>query len=227
MKGLSFYSTRFKQPLEKSQCGGPPAIHTVFNLLHFLFSLSYNIIYNYHLRKKIITTIFHLISPFIFFFHLFSLRSRIMFGTSIQMLVLTRDINTCMRFNKRLQNGEKVFAVHKINEEFKYGEVSSFQINYSSIALKLFEDVKQCLNSKNFCTFIKICCNEKNVTPFVIIETFDQCLCNEFIKLCTGECGPSYKGSTFKKGYNKRIKSSNDLTNVLSVEKILRMKVKR
>ncbi|KAL7633080.1 UNVERIFIED_CONTAM: hypothetical protein RMT77_016656 [Armadillidium vulgare] len=27
---------------------------------------------------------------------------------------------------KRLQNGEKVFAVHKINEEFKYGEVSSF-----------------------------------------------------------------------------------------------------
>ncbi|KAL7633188.1 UNVERIFIED_CONTAM: hypothetical protein RMT77_016558, partial [Armadillidium vulgare] len=27
---------------------------------------------------------------------------------------------------KRLQNGEKVFAVHKINEEFKYGEVSFF-----------------------------------------------------------------------------------------------------
>ncbi|KAL7630774.1 UNVERIFIED_CONTAM: hypothetical protein RMT77_019013 [Armadillidium vulgare] len=27
---------------------------------------------------------------------------------------------------KRLQNGEKVFAVHKINEEFKYGEVLVF-----------------------------------------------------------------------------------------------------
>ncbi|RXG69355.1 hypothetical protein Avbf_04664 [Armadillidium vulgare] len=27
---------------------------------------------------------------------------------------------------KRLQNGEKVFAVHKINEDFKYGEVSFF-----------------------------------------------------------------------------------------------------
>ncbi|RXG54773.1 hypothetical protein Avbf_18370 [Armadillidium vulgare] len=36
------------------------------------------------------------------------------------------EISLPNRFNKRLQNGEKVFAVHKINEEFKYGEVSFF-----------------------------------------------------------------------------------------------------
>ncbi|RXG52955.1 hypothetical protein Avbf_14953 [Armadillidium vulgare] len=130
---------------------------------------------------------------------------------------------------KRLQNGEKVFAVHKINEDFKYGEVSFFsnQLFFHCLSLSKvpkdssliwFEDVKQCLNSKDFCTFIKICCNEKNVTPFVIIETFDQCLCNEFIKLCTGECGPSYKGSFFKQGY-KSIFLSDNITNVLSVEK--------
>ncbi|RXG53386.1 hypothetical protein Avbf_15462 [Armadillidium vulgare] len=111
---------------------------------------------------------------------------------------------------KRLQNGEKVFAVHKINEEFKYGEVSFFsnQLFFHSLSLSKvpkdssliwFEDVKQCLNSKNFCTFMEISLNEKNVTSFVIIETFDQCLCNKFIKLCTGECGPSYKGSFFGK----------------------------
>ncbi|KAL7631197.1 UNVERIFIED_CONTAM: hypothetical protein RMT77_018501 [Armadillidium vulgare] len=133
---------------------------------------------------------------------------------------------------KRLQNGEKVFAVHKINEEFKYGEVSFFSnqlfffsLNSSQVpkdsSLIWFEDVNQCLDSKDFCTFIKICCNENNVTPFVIIETFDQCFCNKFIKLCTGECGPSYKGSLLKKGHNKRINFSEKLplTNVLRVEK--------
>ncbi|RXG52956.1 hypothetical protein Avbf_14954 [Armadillidium vulgare] len=131
---------------------------------------------------------------------------------------------------KRLQNGEKVFAVHKINEEFKYGEVSFFsnQLFFHCLSLSKvpkdsslvwFEDVKQCLNSKNFCTFMEISLNEKNVTSFVIIETFDQCLCNEFIKLCTGECGPSYKGSFFEKGRMYRNAFSKDLTNVLSVYK--------
>ncbi|KAL7632966.1 UNVERIFIED_CONTAM: hypothetical protein RMT77_016676 [Armadillidium vulgare] len=133
---------------------------------------------------------------------------------------------------KRLQNGEKVFAVHKINEEFKYGEVSFlpnqlffYSLNSSQVpkdsSLIWFEDVKQCLDSRYLCTFIKICCNEKNVTSFVIIQTFDICLCNGFIKLCTGECGPSYKGSFFKKGRNYRITFPNDLTNVLRVEKVI------
>ncbi|RXG67661.1 hypothetical protein Avbf_16033 [Armadillidium vulgare] len=131
---------------------------------------------------------------------------------------------------KRLQNGEKVFAVHKINEEFKYGEVSFFsnQLFFHSLSLSKvpkdsslvwFEDVKQCLNYKNFCTFIKISCNEKNVTPFVIMEMFDQCLCNKFIKLCTGECGPSYKGSIFEKGHNYKNAFSNELPSVLYVKK--------
>ncbi|KAL7631769.1 UNVERIFIED_CONTAM: hypothetical protein RMT77_017923 [Armadillidium vulgare] len=38
---------------------------------------------------------------------------------------------------KKLQNGEKVFAVHKINEEFKYGEVLVFayQLFFHSLSL--------------------------------------------------------------------------------------------
>ncbi|RXG53331.1 hypothetical protein Avbf_19029 [Armadillidium vulgare] len=135
-----------------------------------------------------------------------------------------------LRFTKDFKMERKFLQFIKLMKNLNTEKFLSFQINYSSIALSLskvpkdssliwFEDVKQCLNSKNFCTFIKICCNEKNVTPFVIIETFDQCFCNKFIKLCTGECGPSYKGSFFKKGHNKRINFFNDLTNVLSVYK--------
>ncbi|RXG69536.1 hypothetical protein Avbf_02798 [Armadillidium vulgare] len=82
---------------------------------------------------------------------------------------------------RRLQNGEKFFAVHKINEEFKYGEVSFFsnQLFFHCLSLSKvpkdssliwFEDVKQCWNCKKFFTFIKISCNEKYLTPFVIIE---------------------------------------------------------
>ncbi|RXG72866.1 hypothetical protein Avbf_11821 [Armadillidium vulgare] len=148
--------------------------------------------------------------------------------------------NTCkgLTIYKRLQNGEKVFAVHKINEDFKYGEVSFFSnqlffhsLNSSQVPKdssliwqRQFEDAKQCLNSKDFCAFIKICYNEKKLTSFVIIETFNQCLCNEFIKLCTGECGPSYKGSFLKKGHNKVINIGNYLTNVLRVEKRIKNK---
>ncbi|KAL7631070.1 UNVERIFIED_CONTAM: hypothetical protein RMT77_018628 [Armadillidium vulgare] len=129
---------------------------------------------------------------------------------------------------KRLQNGEKVFAVHKLYEEFKYGEVSFFskQLFFHSLSLSKvpkdsslvwFEDVKQCLNYKNFCTFIKI---SSFMAPFVIIEieTFDQCFCNKFIKLCTGECGQSYKGSIFSKRYNNR-DTCDDLTSVFQVKK--------
>ncbi|KAL7638416.1 UNVERIFIED_CONTAM: hypothetical protein RMT77_010986 [Armadillidium vulgare] len=111
---------------------------------------------------------------------------------------------------KRLQNEEKVFAVHKINDDVKYGKIllCGNQLFFYSLSLSevpkdslliWFEDVKQCLNYKNFNTFINICCNEKNVTQILIIEMFDRHLCNQFIKLCTGECGPSYKGSSYSK----------------------------
>ncbi|RXG55385.1 hypothetical protein Avbf_14140 [Armadillidium vulgare] len=81
-----------------------------------------------------------------------------------------------------------------------------------------FEELKQCINSKNFYTFLKISCNEKNVTHMVITEMFDRHSCNQFIKLCTGECGPSYKDSSYKMGCNN---VGNYLQNVLHVEKFL------
>ncbi|RXG56334.1 hypothetical protein Avbf_16879 [Armadillidium vulgare] len=81
-----------------------------------------------------------------------------------------------------------------------------------------FEELKQCINSKNFYTFLKISCNEKNVTHMVITEMFDRHSCNQFIKLCTGECGPSYKDSSYKMGCNN---VGNYLQNVLHVEKCL------
>ncbi|KAL7631325.1 UNVERIFIED_CONTAM: hypothetical protein RMT77_018373 [Armadillidium vulgare] len=149
---------------------------------------------------------------------------------SVLLSSFRRSEQFLLEIYKRLQNGEKVFAVHKINEEFKYGEVSFFsnQLFFHSLtssqvpkdsSLVWFEDVKKCLNSNDFCPFLKICCNEKNVPTFVIIETFDKCFCNIFIKLCTGEWGPSYKGSSLKQGNNKSIESRNDLINVLRVEK--------
>ncbi|RXG54597.1 hypothetical protein Avbf_13571, partial [Armadillidium vulgare] len=87
-----------------------------------------------------------------------------------------------------------------------FHSLTSSQVPKDS-SLVWFEDVKQCLNSKDFCTFIKICCNEKN--------------------LCTGECGPSYKGSFFEKGYNKRIKSSFNSTNVLHFEKRIENEIEK
>ncbi|RXG52483.1 hypothetical protein Avbf_16097 [Armadillidium vulgare] len=135
-----------------------------------------------------------------------------------------------LRFTKDFKMERKFLQFIKLMKNLNTEKFLSFQINYSSIALSLskvpkdssliwFEDVKQCLNYKNFCTFIKISCNEKNVTPFVIIEMFDQCLCNKFIKLCTGECGPSYKGSIFEKGHNYKNAFSNELPSVLYVKK--------
>ncbi|RXG58995.1 hypothetical protein Avbf_12181, partial [Armadillidium vulgare] len=129
---------------------------------------------------------------------------------------------------RTLQKEEKVFAVHKINDEIKYGKISLFgnQIFFYSLSLSeipkdssliWFEEIKQCLHFKNFFTFIKICCNDKNVTHMVIIEMFDRHLCNQFIKLCTGECGPSYKDSSYKKGTDK----DNTLVSVLRVEKFI------
>ncbi|KAL7631186.1 UNVERIFIED_CONTAM: hypothetical protein RMT77_018512 [Armadillidium vulgare] len=48
--------------------------------------------------------------------------------SSISILLSSFDYpkDFLLEIYKRLQNGEKVFAVHKINEEFKYGEVSFF-----------------------------------------------------------------------------------------------------
>ncbi|KAL7633079.1 UNVERIFIED_CONTAM: hypothetical protein RMT77_016655 [Armadillidium vulgare] len=134
---------------------------------------------------------------------------------------------------RNIQNGKKVFAVHKINEEFKYGEVLVFgsQLFFHSLSLSKvpkdssliwFEDVKQCWNCGKFFAFIKISCDEKYLSPFVIINVFDKCLGSKFFKICTGECGPSYKGSIFTRGRNYFInKYSNDLLNVLRVNKLI------
>ncbi|RXG60918.1 E3 ubiquitin-protein ligase TRIM13 [Armadillidium vulgare] len=131
---------------------------------------------------------------------------------------------------KRLQNDEKIYGVHQIEDRVKYGKVSAYdnKLVFHSLALTeappkshliWFEELKQCINSKNFYTFLKISCNEKNVTHMVITEMFDRHSCNQFIKLCTGECGPSYKDSSYKMGCNN---VGNYLQNVLHVEKYFR-----
>ncbi|RXG59774.1 E3 ubiquitin-protein ligase KEG, partial [Armadillidium vulgare] len=130
---------------------------------------------------------------------------------------------------KRLQNDEKIYGVHQIEDRVKYGKVSAYdnKLVFHSLALTeappkshliWFEELKQCINSKNFYTFLKISCNEKNVTHMVITEMFDRHSCNQFIELCTGECGPSYKDSSYKMGCNY---VHNYLQNVLHVKKCL------
>ncbi|RXG54115.1 hypothetical protein Avbf_12333, partial [Armadillidium vulgare] len=111
---------------------------------------------------------------------------------------------------KRVQNGEKVFTVRKIEDEIKYGEVSKYEnkLFFHSLSLSevptnssliWFEELKQCANVVNFYTFIEICCNKNNLTHRIIIRMFDKQMSNYFIRLCTGENGPSYKGASFRK----------------------------
>ncbi|KAL7631333.1 UNVERIFIED_CONTAM: hypothetical protein RMT77_018368 [Armadillidium vulgare] len=116
-----------------------------------------------------------------------------------------------MEIHKRVQNKENVFAVYKIKDEIKYGETSLFENKLFFHSLSLtevpkdssliwFDELKQCANKENFYTFLSICCNENNVSLVLIIEMFDRQLSHHFIKLCTGESGPSYKGTSFQKG---------------------------
>ncbi|RXG54963.1 hypothetical protein Avbf_15565 [Armadillidium vulgare] len=125
---------------------------------------------------------------------------------------------------KKSQSCDKVFSVLYAEDGLKYGSVSvcDNKLVFHSLSLAevpekssfiWFDELKQCLASNNFYTFIKICCNEKEVTHMM----FDRHLCNQFIKLCTGECGPSYKGSFYKKGSNK----DDSLVNVLQVENFI------
>ncbi|RXG56553.1 E3 ubiquitin-protein ligase TRIM50, partial [Armadillidium vulgare] len=114
---------------------------------------------------------------------------------------------------KRVENGEKVFTVRKIEEEIKYGEVSISEnkLFFHSLSLSevptnssliWFEELKQCAYGVKFNTFIEICCNKNNLTHRIIIEMLDKGMSHYFIRLCTGENGPSYKGASFTKSKN-------------------------
>ncbi|RXG58349.1 hypothetical protein Avbf_17176 [Armadillidium vulgare] len=126
---------------------------------------------------------------------------------------------------KKAENDEKVFSAHQIDGEIKYGKVSvrDEKLIFNSLSLSqvpedslliFFNDVKKCVGNNNFQTFIKISCNEKMVARMVCFEMGDKQLSTQFIKLCTGECGPSYKNSSFKQD----IQSGNS-QDILVVEK--------
>ncbi|RXG51300.1 hypothetical protein Avbf_13626 [Armadillidium vulgare] len=118
-----------------------------------------------------------------------------------------------LQIYKRVENGEKVFTVRKIEEEIKYGEVSISEnkLFFHSLSLSevptnssliWFEELKRCANVDNFYTFIEICCNKNNLTHRIIIKMLDKGMSHYFIRLCTGENGLSYKGASFTKSKN-------------------------
>ncbi|KAL7643105.1 UNVERIFIED_CONTAM: hypothetical protein RMT77_006395 [Armadillidium vulgare] len=110
---------------------------------------------------------------------------------------------------KNVQNEEEVFSAHQIDGEIKYGNVSvqDNKLIFNSLSLSqaprdsrliFFDDLKECVGSKNFQTFIKISYNETMVGRMLCFEMMDKQLSSQFIKLCTGERGPCYKNSSFK-----------------------------
>ncbi|RXG59900.1 hypothetical protein Avbf_15156 [Armadillidium vulgare] len=132
-------------------------------------------------------------------------------SVSILLSNFKNSASYLMEIYKRVQNKENVFAVYKIKDEIKYGEISLFENKLFFHSLSLtevpkdssliwFDELKQCVNPKNFYTFLNISCNKNNVSRVLIIEMFDRQLSHHFIKLCTGESGPSYKGTSFRKG---------------------------
>ncbi|RXG52631.1 hypothetical protein Avbf_15524, partial [Armadillidium vulgare] len=128
---------------------------------------------------------------------------------------------------KHVQNEEKIFAVRKIEEEIKYGKVLKIEnkLFFHSLSLSevptdssliWFDELKQCSASKNFFTFLEISCNNKNLARFIIIEMFDKQLSLHFIKMCTGEYGPSFKGASFEKGVD-----NENFISVLHIENLV------
>ncbi|KAL7638334.1 UNVERIFIED_CONTAM: hypothetical protein RMT77_010904 [Armadillidium vulgare] len=110
----------------------------------------------------------------------------------------------------RIQNGEKIFAVRKVEDKIKYGKVSNSQnkLFFHSLTLSevpkdatllWFDELKQCAHPKNFYTFLEITCNNYGLSIMVRMKMFDKQLSHHFIKFCTGEYGPCFKGVPFKK----------------------------
>ncbi|KAB7494539.1 hypothetical protein Anas_14080, partial [Armadillidium nasatum] len=112
---------------------------------------------------------------------------------------------------RKLERNEKVCGVSRIKDCLKFNE--AFQrdnmIFFNSFSLSeppknatviLFEELKQCIMNRNFNAFLKVSCNSTNIIHTIIIEMFNTLESSNFIKLCTGECGPSYKNSLYNKG---------------------------
>ncbi|RXG52763.1 hypothetical protein Avbf_15699 [Armadillidium vulgare] len=112
---------------------------------------------------------------------------------------------------KRVQNEEKIFAVRKIEDKIKYGKISKYEnrLFFHSLSLSevptdssliWFDELKQCATATNLYTFMEVCCNNKSLTRLAIIKMFDKQQSHHFIKMCTGEYGPSFKEASFEKG---------------------------
>ncbi|RXG52628.1 hypothetical protein Avbf_15523 [Armadillidium vulgare] len=130
---------------------------------------------------------------------------------------------------KRIYNEEKIFAVRKVEDKIKYGKVSKYESKLFFHSLSLsevpkdssliwFDDLKQCATDTNFYTFLEICCNSKRLTRLAIIKMFDKQQSHHFIKMCTGEYGPSFKEDSFEKGDD-----SKNFKSVLHIEKCSRL----
>ncbi|RXG51835.1 hypothetical protein Avbf_14142, partial [Armadillidium vulgare] len=124
---------------------------------------------------------------------------------------------------KRIPNEEKIFAVRKIEEEIKYGKVSKYgnKLFFHSLSLSevpndssliWFDELKQCATATNLYTFMEICCN-KSLIRLATIKMFDKQRSHHFIKMCTGEYGPSFKEASFEKGID-----SENFESVLHIE---------
>ncbi|RXG64158.1 hypothetical protein Avbf_18450 [Armadillidium vulgare] len=91
-------------------------------------------------------------------------------------------------------------TVHSLFCDIK-STVSILLQNFRTTRLYLteFDELKQCAHPKNFYTFLEITCNNYGLSIMVRMKMFDKQLSHHFIKFCTGEYGPCFKGVPFKK----------------------------
>ncbi|RXG53886.1 hypothetical protein Avbf_15725 [Armadillidium vulgare] len=132
----------------------------------------------------------------------------------------------------KLKHGEKVFSVECIENNVQFAQLSErdnmilmHSFSYSEVpqnsSVILFSELKRCFLSKQLCTFLKISTSLKDVTHLIIIEmVWNLPFSFDFIKLCTGECGPSYKNSLYVEDLNKHM-NSKQLDFVFPIQKSL------
>ncbi|RXG53713.1 RING finger protein nhl-1 [Armadillidium vulgare] len=104
---------------------------------------------------------------------------------------------------RKVVKEEDIFSAHQIGNDLRFGKISvqDNKLLFHSLTLCevpedsqliLFNDLKDCVDEKNFFCFMEFSFLKNKTSQMLFFRMYDKYESLIFIKLCTGECGPSY-----------------------------------